>query len=123
MSESENYSDGLYLLEYDMLYGECYCYGGENPYTASELQMGITSITVSNAVWEDGSLKVSGDHFTRWSRIAIDGEPLDTTFVDSGTLTAQLEEPPEEGAIVTVRQDTASQVMLFESDGFICHNY
>lgn len=116
MSGREGYTDGLELLEYDMLYGEFYCYGGENPYTASDLQMGVAPVTISDAVWEDGVLTVYGKHFTAWSRIAVDGDTLDTVFVDSGTITAELKAPPEDGAVLTVRQDTSS-VILSESAG------
>ena len=110
MSGSKGYTDGLELLEYDMLYGEFYCYGGENPYTASDLQMGVVPITISNAVWEDGVLTVYGEHFTAWSRISVDGDTLDTVFVDSRTITAELKAPPEDGAVLTVRQDTSSVI-------------
>lgn len=123
MTESEDYFDGLRLLEYDMLYGNFFCYGGENPYTASELQMGLEPITVSDAVWSNGELKVDGKHFTQWSHIAIDGIVLDTVFVDSETLAADLQEPPEDGAVITVRQDTASLVTLSESVGLIWNNF
>ena len=117
MSGKENYTDGLGLLEYDMLYGDFYCYGGENPYTASDLQMGVVPIVISDAVWKDGVLTVYGEHFTRWSCIAVDGETLDTVFVDSETLMTELKDPPEDSAFLTVRQDTKSSVTLSESAG------
>ena len=116
-SGSEDYMDGLNLLAYDMLYGEFYCYGGENPYTASDLQMGVTPVIISDAVWADGVLTVYGESFTQWSCAAVDGEVLDTVFVDAGTLTAALKEPPEDGAVITVRQNAASSVTLSESEG------
>lgn len=116
MSGSAGYTDGLELLEYDMLYGGFYCYGGENPYMATDLQMGVAPITISGAVWEDGVLAVYGEHFTGWSRIAVDGDTLDTVFVDSKTITAELKAPPEDGAVLTVRQDTSS-VIPSESAG------
>lgn len=116
-ADSEDYLDGLRLLEYDMLYGEAYCYGGRNPYMASQLKMGITPITISNAVWEDGVLQVNGANFTQWSCIAIDGTALETTWVDDKTLTAELSELPETGSVITVQQNTPSQVTLSESVG------
>lgn len=119
MAESEDYSDGLRLLEYDMLYGNFYCFGGENPYAASGLQMGIMPITISDVVWQDGVLTVYGENFTQWSRITIDGSPLDTVIVDGGTLTAEIKESPSDGAIITVRQNNKSSVTLSESVGFI----
>ena len=118
MSGKDGYIDGLNLLEYDMLYGEFYCYGGENPYTASDLQMGVAPVVVSDAVWSDGVLTVYGEDFTQWSCAAVDGDVLDTVFLDSGTLTAQLKEPPGDGAVITVRQNAASSSMvLLESAG------
>lgn len=119
MAGSGNYLDGLEMLEYDMLYGKFYCYGGENPYTASKLRMGVVPITISDIVWADGVMTVSGEHFTQWSRVAVDGRMLDTVFVDNGTLTVELQEPPEDGEVVTVRQVTSTQVMLSESAGQI----
>ena len=73
-------------------------------------------------IWQDGILRVSGKHFTQWSNIAIDGVTLDTVYVDSGFLTTILKELPEDGAVVTVRQDAPSKVTLFESMGFIFNN-
>ena len=117
MSGKEGYMDGLNLLEYDMLYGEFYCYGGENPYTASELQMGVAPVVISDAVWADGVLTVYGENFTRWSCVAIDGKNLPTVFADAGTLTVEWKEPPGNGAVITVRQNTASSATLSESLG------
>ena len=117
MSGSESYIDGLNLLEYDMLYGDFYCFGGENPYTASDLQMGVAPVIISDAVWADGVLTVYGEHFTQWSCAAVDGAGLDTVLTDAGTLTAELKEPPEDGAVITVRQNATPSVTYSESAG------
>ena len=100
-----------------MLYGESYCYGGENPYTASDLQMGAVPVIISDAVWADGVLTVYGENFTPWSCVAVDGEGLNTVFADAGTLTVELKEPPESGAVITVRQNATPSVTLSESAG------
>lgn len=67
MSDNGDYLDGLSILEYDMLYGEFCCYGGENPYTASELRMGVEPMVISDVIWEDNMMTVYGEHFTQWS--------------------------------------------------------
>lgn len=64
-------------------------------------------------------MTVSGEHFTQWSRVAVDGRMLDTVFEDNGTLTVELQETPEDGAVITVRQVTSTQVTLSESAGLI----
>lgn len=117
MSEKAGYSDGLKLLEYDMLYGKFYCYGGVNPYKASDLRMGVSPIVISDAVWEDGKITLSGTHFTPWSRITVDGDELDTIFENNGTITAKMEAPPNPNSVITVRQVTSTSVTLYESVG------
>lgn len=64
-------------------------------------------------------MTVSGEHFTQWSRVSVDGRMLDTVFEDNGTLTVELQEPPEDGVVITVRQVTSTQVTLSESAGLI----
>ncbi len=118
MRDSEDYLEGLQLLEYDMLYGEYYCAGGKNPYTATDLHMGVTPIRVTDTVYENGILTVRGQGFTPWSRVAIEDEGLETVFVDSETLTVDLDEPPEAGSALTVQQvSEADGTVLSESVG------
>ncbi len=125
MAGRADYDAGLQLLEYDTLYGDFYCYGGTNPYTSSDLQMGLYPITVDGVRMgpaEDSdalTLTVTGENFTQWSRIAVDEDELDTVFVDEHTLTAVLDEPPEAIAALTVRQRAANKSgVLAESEPY-----
>ena len=119
-SGSPGYEDGLQLLEYDMLYGDFYCYGGTNPYRASDLRMGLEPVELSDVTWADGMLTAVGGEFTPWSRIAVDDDELDTVLQADGSVTAELEEPPETGAVITVRQRAANKSgVLAESNRFV----
>ncbi len=119
MAGSPDYETGLQLLEYDTLYGDFYCYGGTNPYTASDLRMGLDPIVVRDASWSDGVLTVTGDGFTAWSRVAVGEDELDTVFVDEHTVTAELDEPPEAETPLTVRQRAANKSgVLGESEPY-----
>ena len=42
----EDYLEGLRMLEYDILYGDKEVYGGELPYSPTNLQMGHKNITI-----------------------------------------------------------------------------
>ena len=81
-TEHPQYQNQLENLQYDILYGERYCYDGEDLYPASDLQMGVDQTHISryhkNA---DGSLSIYGDHFTNWSRIYVNDEKMSTMFV------------------------------------------
>jgi hypothetical protein len=43
---SETYLDGLENLQYDILYGDRYCYDGEDLYPATDIVMGIDEVVV-----------------------------------------------------------------------------
>ncbi len=125
MRGKTGYQDGLGLLEYDMLYGEDYCYGGENPYTASDLQMGLDPIVIDGADTKIGpdetvTLTVTGKNFTQWSRVTLDGDEADTVLNADGSVSAELDEPPESGTALTVRQRAANKsTSLAESEPYI----
>lgn len=49
----DDYLDSLKILAYDILYGDFYAFGGNNPYVATDLQMGTHKITISSIEPED----------------------------------------------------------------------
>ena len=117
-SESDDYWYGLGLLEYDMLYGEFYCYGGTNPYTASNISMGVKPITIENIRVEEDGVYITGNNFTEFSVVAFDSELQDTEYIDGDTLFVE-GEPPDDGMYVSVAQVTDRAIVLSESDGII----
>lgn len=121
MAGSQDYLDGLKLLEYDMLYGDFYCYGGSNPYEATDLQMGVEPIVARHYSYDVASkeLTVYGENFTPFSAVTLDGQEAPTEFINSGTLKATLEDPPFFGQVLTVRQVTKRGVTLYESVGLV----
>ncbi len=116
-SDDEDYMERLELLGYDMLYGSQYCWGGENPYSATDLQIGSEPVVITDVEWADGVLSVTGENFTEWSVVAVDGESRDTAFVSGTCIQTEMSELPEDG-MITVRQETENQAVLAESDGF-----
>lgn len=82
----EEYQKGMELLQYDILYGEHYVYNGENPYPASDLEMGTQDVVIDQIYETDKYYYLLGDNFTRWSRIYIDGEKISTSCLSSKML-------------------------------------
>ncbi len=127
MRDTEDYKEGLNLLEYDMLNGDWYCAGGKPPYTATDLRMGVDRVVITGiAAGDTGLVHVYGDNFTDSSVIALDGENLDTVRVAPGELiapdAAALTDPDQftdGGRTVTVRQVTADGLTLSESVGLV----
>ena len=116
--ERSDYQRGLEMLEYDMLYGEYYC---GTPYEPSQLHMGLEELAVTDVRWADGTLTVTGTGLTDWSRIVADGDELDDTVLTSpGTVSAPLDEPPEPGAEILLRQRAQNMTgVLAESEPYI----
>lgn len=81
-----NYLDNLETLEYDMLYGENYVYGGSNPFQKTDMQMGVRKIEVEKIFNFGDSTYVVGQNFTPYSKVAVNGNFEDTVFVNSKIL-------------------------------------
>lgn len=86
---TRNYQVDLETLQYDILYGEQYVYGGESPYERTDMRMGIhdlefTEVRADTGV--EGSYYIIGNYFTPSTEIQINGEWVDTNYLDTNTL-------------------------------------
>lgn len=86
--DDPEYMDGLLMLDYDMLYGEHYCYGGHFPLEPTQLQLGTKEIKLSSVVYAESTqiMFVLGKNFTSFSAVIIDGTQYETEFVSSELL-------------------------------------
>ncbi len=112
---NEQYQNKLENLQYDILYGERYCYDGKDLYPASDLQMGVDQTHLQHYRQNaDGSLSIFGDHFTNWSRIYINDEKISTTFVSDKELLlpANHASDLENGDIIKVCQVGSSNTIF-----------
>ncbi len=122
--DEEDYLENMQLLMYDMLYGSMEVYEGENPYEPTELQMGVDSIRIrevymkKSLVAEDEPLLyVFGKNFTEWSKIAINGETVETIFLNDQLLAASELPEGEDGRYhITVRQQGNDEIVLSETE-------
>lgn len=86
------YETELATLQYDMLYGDHIVYGGENPFEPSKMRMGTTDILLLSAQVRGHTVTVTGERFTPYSVIYIDGEPQETTFISETEITCKVED-------------------------------
>lgn len=120
---TDNYLEDLATLEYDILYGEKYALDEQYP-IMENMTMGTRPISVTSVtVREDGFIYVSGENFTLYSVVAIDGSERDTQFVDEHTLIAEkglLDDLSFSSTMeVTVRQTSRNAKTLSETAPFI----
>jgi phosphoglycerol transferase MdoB-like AlkP superfamily enzyme len=80
-SKDKKYAANLKALQYDMLYGNQYIYGGINPFLPTKMKMGIKTIKVDAVININGKYYIKGQNFTPFSKISIDGKILDTIYL------------------------------------------
>ena len=110
-TEDDTYYSDLRMLQYDILYGNCYAYGGENPFVKTDMQMGIDPITISSVKKMGDYIYLKGGNFTSASTIFINGDELDTSFVNSGLIIAEDSEF-EPGDLIEVIQMSSRKTKL-----------
>ena len=99
----ETYLSGLEKLQYDLLYGERYAYGGEDLYPASDLVMDVEDVGISSLHKNttQGTLTVYGFNFTKNTKIFVNGEQVSTSYLSPAILTTSLEHV-EDGDTISV---------------------
>ncbi|WP_370831948.1 LTA synthase family protein [Clostridium sp.] len=143
-----NYLNDLKLLQYDMLYGEQYIYGGINPFIATDLKMGTYDISITDVYEEtttaeeietleniepsedsetiegidelegDNNLVIKGENFNEFSKIYINGKYTKTVFIDSNTLMVN-DITLEPNSSIVVTQRTTGGGKLSSTNEFI----
>ena len=90
---SETYLNGLENLQYDLLYGKRYTYSGEDLYPATDLQMDVEDVTISNIRKNSDRniLAVYGSRFTKNAKIFVNGEKVPTNYISSALVTTSLD--------------------------------
>lgn len=101
---SETYLQDLKALGYDMLYGKYHIYGGENPFTASDMRMGVNEIKITDVVKIGEKYYIKGEHFNNYSKVTLDGKELDTIFLGENVLGLLEKVNPEDVVNMKVSQ-------------------
>ena len=114
--QSKNYLSDLELLQYDMLFGNNYIYGGKDYKIKreGEFQMGILDVTLSGMqVNLDGTYSFYGENMTANSKVYVNGEKQSTQFLNNTRIELKGIDL-EEGDIIVVSQ-VGSSSRVFRS--------
>ncbi|MEG0128179.1 LTA synthase family protein [Clostridium sp.] len=84
-SGSKEYEETYKNLQYDMLYGEKYIFGGKL-YKKSNMKMGLHDIKVKEYYVEGNNLVVKGENFNYKTGILVNGKLIPTKFIDENTV-------------------------------------
>jgi len=104
--QTKHYLADLELLQYDMLYGNAFIYGGikNKPARETEFQMGILDVTLSGIQANlDGTYSLYGQNMTANSKIYVNGVKQTTQFLNNTRI--ELKECElQEGDVIVVSQ-------------------
>lgn len=110
-TETESYLEAMKILEYDILYGDREVYGGESPYKATKMEMGITPIIQRTTLHVGENITVFGDNFNEYSKICVNGKAVPTSYIHEKRLLAA-EIPYKEGEEISVQQIGRDKIPL-----------
>lgn len=110
----EEYQAGMELLQYDILYGKHYVYDGGNPYPATEIVMGTQDVCLESIREEGDYFYLTGENFTKWSKLYVNGEKVSTKYISSNELRVNKKEIPEGFSKLVVNQ-VGSSASVFRS--------
>ena len=109
--DTPDYLKDLKILEYDILYGNCDLYGGENPFQATNLIMGQNDITITSAYNYKDYVCVEGSNFNDYSVVYINDKAYPTEIINSHLLRVEKAQVTA-GNIVSVVQQGDDKIEL-----------
>ena len=116
---NDDYRDQLRLLEYDLVNGKKYAYGKQERYGIKDMQMGVKPITVSSlAILGEKTFLVTGENFTDWSVVYLNGKKCNTICVSPTHLRVTGKEL-KPGDAVTVEQISVDRVRLGSTEALV----
>ena len=122
--QTKHYLSDLELLQYDILYGKQYVYGGKDNEKLPEghMQMGILDVTLTGLVEQlDGTYSLYGENFTQNSRVYVNGEKINSNFLNN-TRIEITDEELSDGDIIVVSQVGSSNRIFRSSEEYIWQN-
>lgn len=117
--QTENYLADLELLQYDILYGNQFVYGGNPPITEGHMTMGVKDVTLSHIVEQlNGKYSLYGENFTKWSKVYVNNEKQKTKFLNNTRIDLS-EIELQEGDVITVSQVGSSNTIFRTTNQYI----
>lgn len=114
-ADSNEYQEELKILQYDMLYGDKNAFEGQLPYEATDITMGVDTITLDQVVIKEEVIVIEGSHFNMFSELLIDEVIVESYLLDHKTLILPIDEEYN-GQEVSVVQLSDSGIILSSSN-------
>lgn len=111
-SDRDDYMKNLEVLAYDMLYGDRFIYGGDNPFKPTKLKMGVKDIKIDEVVKIGENYYIKGQNFTEFSKISLGDKVLKTVYLGYTVLALKEEVDLEDVSKMKVSQVEKNKEIL-----------
>lgn len=118
---SDEYRDGLRILQYDLLYGKRYAYQGQDMYPASNLVMGVKDVVIERVYRFDNKVHIYGENFTKWSKVYVNGKKVPTSYKSGQCITIDADSAVSGDKIVV--NQLGSSDTIFRSSNEVVLNF
>jgi hypothetical protein len=115
-ARDKRYLENLRNLQYDMLYGSQYVYGGRTPFRPTALQMGFAPICIDEVLEVDGVHYIYGRGFTPYSKVSVGDKVFETEFLSPGALRVLEDVDEDEVAALQVSQVEKNNEILSSTE-------
>lgn len=120
---TKNYQVDLEMLQYDILYGEKYVYGGKNPFERVKMHLGVEDAQLDSIEKiSDGQYYIKGKNLTQSAFLEVNGELVAANFVDENTLLLLDTELEENDTVdIAIRSNSSTHRVLTRTEKYIYH--
>lgn len=120
---TKNYQVDLEMLQYDILYGEKYVYGGKNPFERVKMHLGVEDAQLDSIEKiSDGQYYIKGKNLTQSAFLEVNGELVASNFVDENTLLLLDTELKENDTVdIAIRSNSSTHRVLTRTERYIYH--
>lgn len=120
---TKNYQVDLEMLQYDILYGEKYVYGGKNPFERVKMHLGVEDAQLDSIEKiSNGQYYIKGKNLTQSAFLEVNGELVAANFVDENTLLLLDTELKENDTVdIAIRSNSSTHRVLTRTEKYIYH--
>lgn len=120
---TKNYQVDLEMLQYDILYGKQYIYGGKNPFERVKMHLGVEDAQLDSIEKiSDGQYYIKGKNLTQSAFLEVNGELVAANFVDENTLLLLDTELKENDTVdIAIRSNSSTHRVLTRTEKYIYH--
>ena len=120
---TKNYQVDLEMLQYDILYGAKYVYGGKNPFERVKMHLGVEDAQLDSIEKiSDGQYYIKGKNLTQSAFLEVNGELVAANFVDENTLLLLDTELKENDTVdIAIRSNSSTHRVLTRTEKYIYH--